>query len=391
VLNPAKFQFAEKTIDFAGFRISDSTIEPLPKYLDAIRDFPTPTSMTDIRSWFGLVNQVSNYAQLRDIMAPFKPFLSPRHKFSWSTELEEAFTASKQAIVNAIRRGVEIFDMQKPTCLRPDWSQRGIGYFLLQKHCSCPSELPDCCPGGWQVTLAGSRFLTSAEQRYAAVEGEALAVAWSLEQTRYFTQGCNNLLIVTDHKPLVKVFSDRTMDEITNSRLFRMKQRTLPWRFNICHAPGKSNQAADAASRCPSPPRADNHAPVVHDVPGLIESAFMAAIQHDVEQIDVLTYDTIAHETSADPSMSELLHLIESGFQDGALEKGEIAQFWPIRDALYIQDGVILYEHRVVIPPSLHQRVVQHLHAAHHGISTMEQRARKVVYWPGMTKDVTNI
>jgi len=40
VLNPVKFQFAEKTIYFAGFRISDSTIEPLPKYLDAIRDFP---------------------------------------------------------------------------------------------------------------------------------------------------------------------------------------------------------------------------------------------------------------------------------------------------------------------------------------------------------------
>jgi len=50
-------------------------------------------------------------------MAPFKPFLSTRHKFSWSTELEEAFTASKQAIINAIRRGVKIFDMQKPTCM----------------------------------------------------------------------------------------------------------------------------------------------------------------------------------------------------------------------------------------------------------------------------------
>jgi len=60
VLNTAKIQYAEKTIDFAGFRISDSTIEPLPRYLDAIRDFPTPTSSTDIRSWFGLVNQVSN-------------------------------------------------------------------------------------------------------------------------------------------------------------------------------------------------------------------------------------------------------------------------------------------------------------------------------------------
>ena len=64
MLNPAKFQFAERSVDFAGFRVSDSTKEPLPKYLDAIKDFPSPTSITDIRSWFGLVNQVSNYAQL---------------------------------------------------------------------------------------------------------------------------------------------------------------------------------------------------------------------------------------------------------------------------------------------------------------------------------------
>jgi len=62
VLNPDKFQFAERTVDFAGFRVLDSAIEPPPKYLDAIRDFPSPTNTTDIRSWFGLVNQVCNYA-----------------------------------------------------------------------------------------------------------------------------------------------------------------------------------------------------------------------------------------------------------------------------------------------------------------------------------------
>ena len=50
VLNAEKFYFARRIVDFAGFRISDETIEPLPKYMEAIRDFPTPTSTTDIRS-----------------------------------------------------------------------------------------------------------------------------------------------------------------------------------------------------------------------------------------------------------------------------------------------------------------------------------------------------
>ena len=109
--------------------------------MDAIRDFPTPTSTTDIRSWFGLVNQVANYAQLRDIMAPFKPFLSPRCRFKWTPELERAFQASKESIIAEIRHGVEIFDPAKRTCIRTDWSRQGIGYFLSQKHCSCDSYL----------------------------------------------------------------------------------------------------------------------------------------------------------------------------------------------------------------------------------------------------------
>ena len=182
-------------------------------------------------------------------MSPFKPFLSPKYKFFWTQVLEKAFNDSKGAIVNAIREGVEIFDITKPTCLRPDWSARGIGYFLLQQHCKCLSGMPDCCPDGWKITLAGSRFLCGAEQRYAPIEGEALAVAWGLEQTRYFTQGCQKLLVVTDHKPLAKIFGDRTLDEIPNTRLFRLKQRTLPWSFQIAYLPGKTNHAADAASR----------------------------------------------------------------------------------------------------------------------------------------------
>jgi hypothetical protein len=135
-------------VDFAGFRISELTIEPLPKYLDAIRDFPVPTFITDIRSWFGLVNQVAHYAQLRDLMRPFKRFLSPKVEFQWSDEMESAFQASKLAIVDAIRRGVEIFDLGRRTCLRPDWSKLGVGYFLSQKHCGCAATLPGCCEDG---------------------------------------------------------------------------------------------------------------------------------------------------------------------------------------------------------------------------------------------------
>ena len=112
-----------------------------------------------------------------DILAPFRPFLSRKRRFQWSDELDRAFIDCKTAIADAIRHGVEIFDPNRRTCLRPDWSNRGIGYFLLQKHCLCDSDsIPNCCNSGWRVALAGSRFLSSAEHCYAAIEGKTLAV-----------------------------------------------------------------------------------------------------------------------------------------------------------------------------------------------------------------------
>ena len=348
VLNPDKFQFAERSVDFAGFRVSDQTIEPLPKYLDAIRDFPSPTSTTDVRSWFGLVNQVSNYAQLRDTMAPFKPFLSARCPFMWTPALEDAFQESKEAIVQAIRRGVEIFDIQKRTCLRPDWSRRGIGYFLLQQHCACSSGIPDCCPDGWRITLAGSRFLSSAEQRYAAIEAEALAPV---------------------------------------PRLFRLKQRTLPWRFDIRHLPGKNNHAADATSRHPSPSSpVDCTAAALSSTPDLAESALMAAICSDTHEFGTISWPLLAKETAVDTALSHLLKLTEQGGLDR--DDPALGSLRSICDSVYVHDGVLLYQDRVVVPHTLRRQVLQHLHAAHQGTSTMEQRARAIVYWPGMSKDI---
>jgi len=188
-------------------------------------------------------------------MVLFRPFLSPHHSFSWNPELDHAdhaFQTSKDAIIRAIREDVEIFNLHRSTCLHPDYSNCGIRYFLLRKHCHCDSIIPDCRIDLHWTTLAGSRFLTSTEQRYAPIRGEALAVTWGLEQTKFFTVGCNHLLVATDHKPLAKIFGNRTLDKISNTHLFRL-QRTLPWAFDIVHLPGRSNHAADATSRHPTP------------------------------------------------------------------------------------------------------------------------------------------
>ena len=132
-------------------------------------------------------------------MLPFRELLKQGQKFKWDDKLQSAFEASKLKIVEEIELGVRIFDMNRPTCIATDWSKSGIGYWLLQKHCECETVKPFCCQGGWRVTLVGSRFTHAAESRYAAIEGEALAVADALDKARYFVLGCPELIVAVDH------------------------------------------------------------------------------------------------------------------------------------------------------------------------------------------------
>ncbi|XP_048575650.1 uncharacterized protein LOC116619407 [Nematostella vectensis] len=251
-LNPDKFVFAADTVEFAGFEITRNSVRPCQKYLDAIRKFPTPVNVTDMRSWFGLINQVSYAFAATERMLPFRASLKPGTQFTWTKELDQLFEESKSIIIREIEDGVRIFDKSKPTCLATDWSKTGIGFWLLQKHCKCPSTAPFCCRSGWKVTLVGSRFTHAAESRYAPIEGEALAVADALDKARFFVLGCSNLIVAVDHKPLLKVFGDRSLDEIPNSRLRNLKEKTLRYKFRMVHIPGARHKAADAISRHPT-------------------------------------------------------------------------------------------------------------------------------------------
>ena len=391
VLNPEKFQFSQPAVNFAGFKITKDSVEPLPKYLDAIAGFPTPKSTTDIRSWFGLINQVSHYGQLRDMMAPFRKFLSPKEKFVWTEELDSAFESSKSQILDAIREGVKIFDVNRSTCLRTDWSKKGIGFLLAQKHCECgPDDSFGCCQDGWKITLAGSRFLSSAEKNYAPVEGEALAVAWALEQTRYFTMGCNKLKIIVDHKPLTKLFGDRRLDEIDNPRLFRLKRRTLMWRFQIEYRRGVTNPFADAMSRHPNV-YAELASLSLMSHEDTEEANYVSQVAEESRQVFAVTWEKVKEVSARDESMTLLANYVANGFPKAKSDLPDsVSDFWEIREDLRYVDGVLVYKDRIVIPYLLRKQIVDNLHSAHQGTTSMYSRAKAIVYWPRLISDLEN-
>ena len=216
-----------------------------------------------------------------------------------------------------------------------------------------------------------------AEKNYAPVEGEALAVAWALEQTHYFTMGCNDLKVIVDHKPLTKLFGDRRLDEIENPCLFRLKRRTLMWRFGIEYQRGTSNPFADAMSRHPN-----QYAELA--------SASMMSV-HDSEEAAYIavTWEKVRTASAEDESMCLLADNIRTGFPGSKRDLPElIFGFWEARESLRCSEGVIMYKDRIVIPSSLRKQIGENLPSAHQGVSSMYSRAQTIVYWPRLAADL---
>ena len=415
ILNPTKFSFAKTTVTFAGFEITPTTVRPCSQYLEAIQNFPTPRNITDVRSWFGLINQVSYAFASTKRMQPFRTLLKPGNPFQWTEQLNHLFEESKAIIISEIHRGVEIFDKAKPTCLATDWSKDGVGFWLFQKHCDCSSSKPFCCRTGWKITLVGSRFTSGAESRYAPVEGEALAVVDALDKARHFVLGCSNLIIAVDHKPLLKIFGDRSLDDIPNPRLRNLKEKSLRYLFDMVHIPGVHHAAADGLSRHPVGEATqlklpDDVAPVTAQIdsqPPAMPHNILATIRTHAsdateicsqststpaEVIKSVTWDDVRITTSSDPTMCRLAELIRQGFPDLPSDlTRDIRPYHQFRENLAEFDGVCLYKDRIIIPPSLRNRILQALHSSHQSVTTMCSRAESSFFWPGMTPAIAEM
>ena len=390
VFNQKKFQFCRDEVEFAGFMISSDSVRPSEKILESIRDFPVPKTISNVRGWFGLVNQVAPFFANRPVMEPFRELLKPSaagKAIYWDENLTKLFEESKIVIISAIREGIKCFRAGDVTCLMPDFCKTGIGFLLTQKRCRCEKISPYCCPGGWQVVLAGSRFTKGPETRYAPVEGEALAVAWSLEATKHYTLGNPKLLVATDHKPLLKVLGDRKLEDIDNPRLLKLKEKTLRWKFDIIHVPGKIHVGPDTLSRKETSACLVD---VVRDQEAAWDEREMESlIEHQVAAVTPISWQQIREEVARDKVMRLLSDQIVQGFPpDRKLLRLELREYYHHRDHLSQVDGVPLFKGRVVVPAGLRKAVLETLHSAHQGVTGMTLRAQSSVWWPGITPQI---
>ena len=238
-LNIEKCKFFQTTVTFAGFQLSAEGYQIDQTITEAISSYPTPTNRTDLRSFIGLVNQLTTSTNsVAALLAPLRPLLSTKNDFVWSSDHEGAFSNIKKSLTTP--PVLSFFDITKPTRLTTDASKQGVGFILQQK----PAD-------DWTLVQAGSRFLSDAESRYATIELELLAVVWAVAKCKVFLEGLQHFHILTDHNPLVPILNNRRLDEIENPRLQRLKSRLMAFNFTAQWVKGSCNNGPDALSRNP--------------------------------------------------------------------------------------------------------------------------------------------
>ena len=374
-LNKDKWEYAKPQVTFAGFQLSQDGYSIDTAITDAITQFPTPANRTDLRAFFGLVNQLAASTNtIAGLLGPLRALLSTKNEFLWSSIHDQAFLRAKQSLSSAPT--LSYFDPVRPTRLCTDASRQGLGFVLQQ-----------CHHDKWTLVQAGSRFLSEAESRYAIIELEMLAVSWAINKCRVFLAGLPHFAILTDHHPLIPILNNHRLDEIENPRLQRLKMKIMGYAFRAEWVKGTRNNAPDALSRSPvSDPEPDDLL-----AEGLASPAEVRALTSS-GQYDSLRLTDLRYVAEQDGEYQQLKHYIEVGFphKRNQLPAG-CQRYWNVRDQLTIDDGLIVFGCRLLIPVKLRQSALRQLHAAHQGIIRTKLRARQVIYWPGIDNEIDNV
>jgi hypothetical protein len=387
-LGAAKFKFAANSVPFAGYVVGSDGIAADPEKLSAIADFPRPVNITQLRSFLGLVGQLADFSdEISAAAGPLRPLLRQGNQFVWSADQEKAFETVKRALISP--PVLANFDPSAETVLQTDASRKnGLGYVLLQRQ-----------GDHWKLIQCGSRFVSDTESRYAMVELELLAVVWATKKCHLYLVGLPKFTLVVDHQPLVTILDRYTLDCVENPRLQRLKEKLQRYVFQTVWRRGKDHAIPDALSRAPvaDPMPDDMLIRSLDDQARVTIFNIVAAIEsdEDVEPASHLPDPLLADLRSAASSDDEYCALI-AAVQDVFPSRQEewpisIRGFWKIRNDLWTDDGLVLYNSRIVIPPSKRAETLRKLHSAHQGIERTKRRARQLVYWPGLTSDITNM
>ncbi|UYV77009.1 hypothetical protein LAZ67_14002807, partial [Cordylochernes scorpioides] len=351
-LNPKKCLFGTKRIRVFGHLVDSKDIYPDPEKIEAIAKFPTPKSITDVRSFIGLCSYYRRFIEnFAEKAAPLHEVLKKDNKLMWNSDQQDAFDSLKKALMS--EPVLAYFEEQLPTELHTDTSGYGIGAVLVQIN-----------DGKERPVGYASRTLSKAEKNYSTTERECLAAIWAINKFRPYLFG-REFVIVTDHHALcwLSNLKDPT------GRLARWALKLQEYNVTVVYKSGRKHQDADCLSRNPLQLES--------------EEAYNDE-DDDIPSITALT--CFEAEQRKDPKICKL---IEEKGRFGAESKG----YEMLKGTLYKKNFDPLgNQHLLVIPKHLRLELLKSLHdaptAGHLGFSKTYERVKNKYFWPGLLRDI---
>ena len=237
-LNQSKCEFSKETIKFLGHVINSNGVSADPQKIEAIVNMKAPSSVSELRRFLGMTNQLGKFSSnLAEMTKPLRELLTKQSKWLWVPTQEDAFHKIKDELSS--NRILAWYDPAADTKVSADASAYGLGVVLLQ--------IQD---GQWKPVVYASRSLTETESRYAQIE-EALASTWACKHFSDYILG-KSIVIESDHKPVVPLLNNKSLDTLP-PRILRFRLRLMRFDYTVCHVPGKSLYTADTLSRAPLP------------------------------------------------------------------------------------------------------------------------------------------
>ena len=257
-LSPEKCRFFQSSVRYLGHVVSEQGIETDPDKISALRTWPVPQKLKELRSFLGFAGYyrrfINGYSALakplndltkgypsahrnrRNITVPKTQ--DPRHPFNerWTSQCQAAFETLIDKLTTAPVLGFA--NPSLPYILHTDASTIGLGAALYQEQ-----------EGRLRVIAYASRGLSNSEARYPAHKLEFLALKWSITEKFHDYLYGSSFIVVTDNNPLTYILTSAKLDAASHRWLAALST----YDFKVQYRAGSQNRDADALSRRPHP------------------------------------------------------------------------------------------------------------------------------------------
>lgn len=227
-----KCYFAVEQINYWGYRIKYNEIRPGMEKTVAIKNFPIPENVHDVRRFLGLTGYFRKFMKgYSTIAKPLTDLTKSNVVFKLGKlELNTMDTLKQMLTEEPI---LKIFDYEKEIELHTDASKYGLGAILLQRH---GNDLHPVFYASWKTL--------DAEQNYHSFELETLAVIKALEKFRIYLLG-KKFKLVTDCAALQQTLNKKEL----NRRINRWALQMQEFEFETEHRKAERMQHVDCLSR----------------------------------------------------------------------------------------------------------------------------------------------